>query len=82
MKKRRNKRRLKRLATRTLYDLMCSIPGVCRYCGCTDVDPCFHPDYGTCWWADARHTKCSHCVEGLIKNDERTIHCAVSRGYI
>lgn len=25
-------------------------PGVCRICGCTENDPCFHPDHGTCWW--------------------------------
>lgn len=52
-----------------------AVPGVCRICGCTDNDPCFHPDYGMCWWADNEHTICSHCAEEGVKDDPRTKHC-------
>ena len=51
--------------------------GVCRYCGCTDNDPCYNPNYGNCWWVDKEHTICSHCADELIVNDEGTIHCIV-----
>lgn len=56
--------------------------GVCRYCGCTDNDPCYNPNYGNCWWVDKEHTICSHCADELIVNDEGTIHCIVSKGLI
>lgn len=51
------------------------VPGVCRVCGCTENDPCYHPDYGTCWWADEEHTLCSHCAEKRIAEDPLTAHC-------
>lgn len=34
---------------------------VCRVCGCSDDDPCLHPDYGPCSWYE--EDLCSHCVE-------------------
>ena len=60
------------------------IPGVCRVCGCTMKNPCYHPDHGYCWWADSSHTICSHCADPLIdgrkkyasiKDDPQTEHC-------
>ncbi len=54
-------------------------PGICRVCGCTENNPCFHPDYGTCWWADDEHTICSHCADSKIKDDPATEHCVNSR---
>ena len=58
------------------------IPGVCRVCGCTEANPCYHPDHGNCWWVEP--SLCSHCAEKLlvggryypsIKDDPRTQHC-------
>ena len=63
------------------FPLRCK-SGVCRYCGCTDNDPCYNPNYGNCWWVDKEHTICSHCTDELIVNDEGTIHCIVSKGGI
>ena len=57
------------------------IPGVCRVCGCTDMNPCYHPDHGNCWWVDDEHTLCSHCADLCddpsenICNDPQTVHC-------
>lgn len=60
------------------------IPGVCRVCGCTENNPCYHPKYGYCWWVDEDHTLCSHCAEKLtigrqhipgIYDDPLTEHC-------
>ena len=51
------------------------VPGVCRVCGCTENDPCYHSDYGTCCWADEEHTLCSHCAEKRIAEDPLTAHC-------
>lgn len=48
--------------------------GVCRSCGCTDSEACYHPDVGTCWWVNADHTLCSHCQDKKIFRDSRTIH--------
>lgn len=33
-------------------------PGVCRYCGCSEFDPCENG----CAWADRRQTVCSECT--------------------
>jgi len=50
------------------------IPGVCRICGCTEENPCFHPHAGTCWRVDP--SLCSHCAENLgLLNNPQTIHC-------
>lgn len=46
--------------------------GVCRECGCTHFDPCHHPDYGNCWWADESETLCSHCESEIVRNDPAT----------
>lgn len=54
-------------------------PGICRICGCTENDPCFHPAHGTCWWADDEHTICSHCTDSRIKDDPATEHCINSK---
>lgn len=56
------------------------IPGVCRVCGCTELNACSHPDHGTCHWVDDSCTLCSHCAtkeEGGfgIKDDPQTAHC-------
>ena len=51
------------------------VPGICSVCGCTENDPCYHPDYGTCWWADEEHTLCSHCAEKAVTEDPLTTHC-------
>ena len=57
------------------------IPGVCRICGCTEDNPCEHPDHGTCWWVDDECTLCSHCADLCddpsenICNDPQTEHC-------
>lgn len=57
-----------------------AMPGVCRICGCTEDNPCFHPDHGTCWWADDEQTICSHCADSDIANDSVTEHCINSKG--
>ena len=54
--------------------------GVCKVCGCTDNDPCYHPDWGCCWWADETHELCSHCADEEIANDPCTQHCINSEG--
>jgi len=37
--------------------------GTCKICGCTDDNPCVHPDFGSCFWVDKTHELCSHCIE-------------------
>lgn len=54
--------------------------GVCKVCGCTDNDPCYHPDWGTCWWVDDTHELCSHCADPDIA--EGAEHCINSSGGI
>lgn len=49
--------------------------GICRVCGCTDHNPCYNPNVGTCWWVDESHTLCSHCAEEVLSCDPETIHC-------
>ncbi len=56
------------------------VPGVCRICGCTEENPCFHPEHDNCSWVDDTFTLCSHCASkkegGLgIKDDPETEHC-------
>lgn len=51
------------------------IPGVCRVCGCTDDNPCYHPDLGNCYWVDDEHTLCSHCAQEDVRDDPDTVHC-------
>ena len=31
----------------------------CRVCGCHQLDACFHPEYGNCFWVE--EDLCSHC---------------------
>lgn len=52
--------------------------GVCKICGCTENDPCYHPDWGDCWWVDDSHELCSHCANGDIYDDPATVHCVNS----
>lgn len=52
-----------------------SLPGKCRVCGCTEDNPCYHPDYGTCAWADDEQTICTHCAIAEIAEDPETTHC-------
>lgn len=49
-------------------------------CGCRDNDPCFHPDWGMCWWVDDTHELCSHCADPEIADDPETSHCVNSNG--
>ena len=53
--------------------------GVCRICGCTFSNPCYHPVHGYCWWADDARTICSHCADPEIAGDARTVHCVNSK---
>lgn len=55
--------------------------GVCKVCGCTDLDPCFNPQHGCCWWVDDSHELCSHCAEESIFSDPSTQHCINSKGF-
>lgn len=57
-------------------------PGVCRVCGCTMTDPCYNPGYGSCWWADADETICSHCYHKEIFKDPATEHCVNTKNHI
>lgn len=50
-------------------------PGICVVCGCTLMDPCWHPHFGYCWWHDRNMTICSHCANPDIFNDPETVHC-------
>ena len=52
--------------------------GVCKVCGCTDNNPCFHPGVGYCWWVDDNHELCSHCADKTIYDDPETVHCVNS----
>lgn len=54
--------------------------GVCKICGCTEKDPCFHPDWGMCWWVNTTHDLCSHCADPDIANDPETTHRVNSTG--
>lgn len=54
------------------------VSGICRVCGCTHHNPCYHPDHGYCFWVEP--DLCSHCAskqEGGfgIKDDPKTKHC-------
>lgn len=54
------------------------VPGVCSVCGCTQTNPCYHPDKGYCYWVTP--SLCSHCASveqgGLgIYDDSKTKHC-------
>ncbi len=42
-------------------------------------DPCFHPDWGMCWWVDDTHELCSHCADPEIADDPNTRHCINSQ---
>ena len=55
--------------------------GTCKICGCTDKDPCYHPEHGMCWWADETHELCSHCADEVIAKDELTQHRINSSGF-
>lgn len=42
--------------------------GICKICGCTENNPCIHPEFGPCWWLDEdKQDLCGHCVE--LKGD-------------
>ena len=41
-------------------------------CGCTETNLCWHPQFGTCGWADKTHEICTHCVE--FANDGQVIN--------
>lgn len=67
-----------------LYEALAEpFSGVCRVCGCTHENPCYHPEYDTCDWVEP--DLCSHCAsveEGGygIKDDPETEHCINDRG--
>jgi hypothetical protein len=48
--------------------------GMCKICGCTWDNACFHPDFGTCWWINEEETICSHCSIPEIRDSEETEH--------
>ena len=59
------------------------VPGVCRVCGCTEDNACYHPEHGNCHWIEP--SLCSHCAsieEGGygIKDDPETEHCMNDEG--
>lgn len=39
------------------------LPQICRECGCTWHDACWHPDHGSCAWVDGDPTLCTHCSD-------------------
>jgi hypothetical protein len=41
-------------------------PGVCRVCGCSQDDACWHDELGACEWAEVN--LCSFCV-GIAAGD-------------
>lgn len=47
----------------------------CSVCGCTDDDPCYHPDHGFCGWANSERTLCTHCADPNIRDNPLTVHC-------
>ncbi len=47
---------------------------ICKVCGCTWDNACYHPEHGSCWWVDDSQTLCSHCNIDEIKNDPQTVH--------
>ena len=54
------------------------LAGICRVCGCSLENPCYHPDNGFCHWVAP--SLCSHCAsvkEGGygIKDNPETHHC-------
>ena len=59
------------------------IPGICRVCGCSMYNPCYHPDAGTCYWVEP--SLCSHCAEihenpkEDLRHDPLTEHCVKDR---
>ena len=60
-----------------------SVPGVCRVCGCTASNACWHPSYGSCCWVEP--DLCSHCATveqgGYgIGDDPDTCHCCADTG--
>lgn len=54
--------------------------GICKVCGCTDDNPCYHPEHGFCWWVDDTHELCSHCAIKEIAEDPDTQHCINGNG--
>lgn len=54
--------------------------GICKVCGCTDDNPCYHPEHGFCWWVDDTHELCSHCADKPIAEDPDTQHCINGNG--
>lgn len=55
--------------------------GTCEICGCTEMDPCYNPMWGYCWWVDEEHSLCSHCDIYAIQQDPCTGHCVNTQGY-
>lgn len=43
----------------TLTLVVSLVPGRCRWCRCTDEEPC----EGSCGWANQAHTLCTACVD-------------------
>lgn len=48
------------------------LKGMCKKCGCTENDPCYHPEFGTCWWENEDMELCSHCANSEISDDLQT----------
>jgi hypothetical protein len=70
--------------------MMGSAAGVCRFCGCTDRDPCLDDDgfsVTACWWSSA--TLCSSCVPAALAEAKarpadatRAADLAFHRGFV
>ena len=58
----------------TKENILIDTPGKCKICGCDQYNPCFNPEYGTCWWMDDEETLCSHCAIEEIANSKATEH--------
>lgn len=73
-------------ALRAVEQLQQAVPvraGVCRYCSCTEIDPCsvivqagpaFPPAPVACSWIDGHHTVCSNrrCVDQWLTAADAT----------
>lgn len=44
--------------------------GLCKVCGCTDLNPCTAFDNWFCYWTNAEEDLCSFCLEEENKHIE------------
>lgn len=58
-------------------------PGVCRWCGCSEFDPC----PGSCGWANREQTLCTACVDvdrewKRVQSPKPNMRAAFFRGFM